>query len=186
MGAILTAPPETGYPWMSIPAAGNSGLFASARYPSKWIDFFGNLLLNLSLLCSMAEVLCQQTGLVAFHDLSHKMQPQSPSSPCKYQVSFTLYPEKRSGVPGRMLLFTGARTRPCPAKGRARFGHLLALGTHPGGRRGSEQGEGRGEQIVSRGILLSTRRQLLHPGSCLPSRRCLAAGSTRSPQYCHP
>lgn len=38
----LTAPPETGYPWVSIPAAQNSGLFAPARHPSKWIDFLGD------------------------------------------------------------------------------------------------------------------------------------------------
>lgn len=161
--------------------------------------FLGTLLLNLSLLCSMAEVcspsfwLCRQTGLVAFHYLSHKPQPQSPSSPCKYQLSFALSPEKRSGGAGwvragagRMLLFTGARTQPCPARGRASVWPFPRAGNTLRGRRGSEQGEGRGEQIVSRGMLLSARRQLLHPGSCLPSRRCLAAGSTRSPQYCHP
>ena len=48
---------------------------------ANWFFFFRTLLLNLSLLYSMAEVhspcfwlcpLCQQTGLFAFHDLSPK------------------------------------------------------------------------------------------------------------------
>lgn len=156
--------------------------------------FWGTLLLNLSLLCSMAEVcspsfwLCRQTGLVAFHDLSHKLQPQSPSSPCKYQLSFALSPKKQSGDAGGCradaALYRSSDTA-LPCQGQSVWPFPRA-GSTLGGRRGSEQGEGRGEQIVSRGMLLSARRQLLHPGSCLPSRRCLAAGSTRSPQYCHP
>lgn len=94
----LTALPEAGYPWMDIPAGGNCWPLLGTQ--ANGLIFGGTQLLNLSLMCSMAQDrppsfwLCQQTGWSAFHDLSHRLQPWSPSWPCRHQLSLALYLEE--------------------------------------------------------------------------------------------